>query len=186
MLGMLGVIIILAIVLFVVLAARSRTRQKESCVEEEAVKPSAVLKMDSVGAGDTLICRDNAVYLASSAQRIGYYQNEEGEILVYCNEDFRIGEVYTSSGDVICVFELDWKLIKYPHLKETWRQHGKKNTMWRAAEAIKHSGNIGGIIDYISYEPLGHFEGDRVAAAAAFICWAYQGYGNPYSDYYII
>ena len=74
---MLGVVIALAVILLIVFIARSCTSQQKSSVEEkETAKPSAVLKMDSIGSGDTLICRDNAVYLASSGRMIGYYQIE--------------------------------------------------------------------------------------------------------------
>lgn len=183
---MLGVVIALAVILLIVFIARSRTSQQKSSVEEkETAKPSAVLKMDSIGSGDTLICRDNAVYLASSGRMIGYYQNEGKAFYVYCDEGFKIGSVYNGS-DIVCGLSLDEKFIKYPHLKEMWRQNGKRDTSWWAAEAVTLDAKKRAIIDRDSYAHLGFFEGDFIAGAAAFICWAYQGYGNPYSDFYKI
>lgn len=189
---MFGIIIALAILFLIVYAVRSyavqrKDREKRTEKEEtEKQEFDTVLKMDSIGMGDALICKEGKVYLHTTDRPIGYYQMvSEARTTVYCDEDFEIGFVEESGSDVRIVLSLMGKMEKSARWKELCRQKGN-DSMWTAAEAIKHSGNMQAIIDYSSYEPLGHFEGNRIAAAAAFICWAYHSSGNPYSDYYEI
>lgn len=141
---------------------------------------SAILKTISPRPANIVGCKDGTVYAITGnglGRVIGSYKKESnGDLKVYNAEEYEIGSVHNSN-----IYLLFFGMLKkYPHLDNTAYLKSRKH-MWLAAEITKIS-----IIDSETYEGILRYDGDAQEASAAFVCWAYEGYDNKYSDFYRI
>lgn len=129
-------------------------------------------------------CRDGVIYVPSSSNSgeevIGYYKQENnGDWVVSCDKLFTIGRVHREERIYFDLTGMD-KIRPDLHSEIVSAPHGP---FWCAAEVADVSKMI---IDSESYDAVANYDGNAAEAAAAFICWAYHGSRNKYSDYFFV
>lgn len=148
---------------------------------------SLKVHIGSYSAPSAIFCKSGIVYgTYSTTTEIGYFsstQDTTGHWRVYCDEarSYEIGRFFKkSTGDIIIYLSLTGEVNARPymHSKIASSPHGFD---WCVAE-ILDAGDA--ILSAKEYTPLGHFKGSSLEAAAAFIAWAFDSYGNEYHNFY--
>ena len=166
------------------------TSQPQQPPEKAWYTTSLRMSVRSEVGPSTLFCKAGVVYdsaTPSENSAIGFYELRNNLWYVYCdaNKEYEIGHFSSSSssGDIYIWLSLYGKVkyAPYLHQKAVASPHG---FTWAAAECCVGGEKV--IIDHDSYDLLGRYQGNPVEAAAAFIAWAYESWGNKYNDYYRI
>lgn len=157
--------------------AEQRRRELEI---RERQQYSTVLQTVSAHPRNVVGCKDGTIYTITGnglGRVIGSYKKESnGDLKIYNAEEYEIGSVHNSN-----IYLLFFGMLKkYPHLDNTAYLKSRKH-MWLAAEITERS-----IIDSETYTSIFYYDGNTQEASAAFVCWAYEGYDNKYSDFYKI
>ena len=157
-------------------------RQKAEEEIKKQAQYSTILNIEqrAMGSGQCereLLCKDGIVY-NNRGREMGRYslRGDQWTVISTSEEEpVEIGHFYQNSDRIY---------LSLHGVSEFVRKKGplrvkNRNTLWCAAEYTPTA-----VIDSETYETIGFFKGDRLGAAAAFICWAYEGYQNKYSDFY--
>ena len=189
-------LIIIIVIMVIVLKMRSHSiEKKEKQMAEQSQREleirerqqySTVLQTVSAHPRNVVGCKDGTVYAITGnglGRVIGSYKKGNIHSLDVFDETERlIGGVSSgSSWSIHISLELYGIMESNPYTREIIIAKRGNNTSWFAAETID-----GAIIDDETCEPIFHYDGDAQEASAAFVCWAYEGYDNKYSDFYRI
>lgn len=177
------IVLFIGIIAYVSVSYTHSESKSKRTLKETYPQYSTILRILPSFHSDILGCKDGNVTLLSSRDHcsIGTYKyNSDDEWVVYGDEQYEIGYIRKSSNDYHIYLSLHGLTMKYPHLhsKAASSPHG---FFWLPAEALTSPNSI---IDRNPCDPIGHYEGDPVEAAAAFICWANYSTGNKYSDFF--
>ena len=122
----------------------------------------------------TIYCKDGIIYRENGIKIGTYKKCENGRYEVIGDQMYEIGYCWENSD--LIYLSLYGRHMSAPHLYP-------RRDNWLAAEKCQSAKSI---IDHDTYAPIGLFEGNSLDAAAGFICWAYDGYKNKYSDFFSI
>ncbi len=183
--GVFVVIVVLAVLITWAEQAPIKKREAEEKrrEEEKKAKYSTIVKFDQRVMGDgqserELCCKDGVVY-NSRGKKIGSYSLKNNRWAVFSASDkvpVEIGHFYEDSDYVYLSL---YGKLEYLRKSNGYLQIKNRNILWNAAECIP-----GALIDSDTCAPICWYEGDQIGAEAAFICWAYEGWQNKYSDFY--
>ena len=184
-------LIIIIIVAVIILKMKSnaikkkeKQRQRELEIRERQ-QYSTVLQTVSAHPRNVVGCKDGTIYTITGnglGRVIGSYKKGNAYSLDVFDESERLigGVSLGSSGSIRIYLTLYGIIDSNPYSREIII--AKRNDVsWCAAETID-----GAIIDCETCYPIFHYDGNAQEASAAFVCWAYEGYDNKYSDFYRI
>ena len=175
---MLVLFIVLAAVFAVILIRRSGSKSAAAPARQDP-QYSTTLRTGPNPSAPIVMCKDGTVYMNSRGEvrTIGTYkQQSDDQIWVYNTEQIDIGHTVSGhTGQYITLNSIELCRAKNRPMP--------KDGLWTAAEVLT-AHNSYAIIDHDNYQPILWYSGDPAEAAAAFICWAYSGYGNKYSDFF--